>query len=319
MRYQTIHSFEKHLLGESSPSPVYLIAIPDDYERAQVLGLVSSRLSPASEVVRFSPELDCVDLFDALQSPSLFGGEPVVLLEDCDDLKKKEVDRILEFLQTNRSGSLVLSSRGKTPFAKVVEKMGVVCDLLDEKPWDKEKRLSITLSEMAKRAGKRLGGDAPPLLFERLGRDAALLVKEMEKLICYVGERPTIERSDIFQISSLSDSDTAWQMAEEIVWERGGSFDPAHFPQILFSLRSQLQIGLKITSLLEAGVPSGEWGPYFPKMWPRTLEKRRDQAMKKGSGFFKRGLDIVYKVEALSRSGASSAEALFDLVRVYLG
>ncbi len=55
-----------------------------------------------------------------------------------------------------------------------------------------------------------------------------------------------------------------------------GYVDPSGLPALIFSLRAQLQLGLKITTLIESGIPSAEWTPYFPKIWPRTLEKRKN-------------------------------------------
>ncbi len=322
MKYQNVPSFEKHL-ASASPDHlcrVYLIAMADDYERSLVLqSLVKRTLAPDCSLQKFSPDLDCRELFDALQSPSLFGGEAVVLFDECEALKKKEAEQIAAFLEkTTLYGYLLLGSRGKTPLSKVVEKIGVVLDMSEEKPWDKEKRISEALAAIAMSQGKRLASDAIPLLLERLGTDISLLTQEVHKLICYVGDRPTIERSDIFRISSTGGSYTLWQVAEEIVWEGGGSFDPSMFPGIIFSLRPQLQIGLKITTLMEEGVPFSEWTPYFPKMWPRTLEKRKNQAAQKGSLFFKKGLETLFKIESLSRTGISQTEALFDLFRTTL-
>jgi DNA polymerase-3 subunit delta len=292
----------------------------DDYERSLVLqSLVKKTLASNCSLQRFSSDLECRELFDALQSPSLFGGDAVVLFDECETLKKSQVEQISGFLEkTAPCGYLLMGSRGKTPLSKVVEKTGIILDMSEEKPWDKEKRLIETLAAIATSQGKRLASDATPLLLERLGTDISLLTQEVNKLICYVGDRLMIERSDIFRISSTGGSHTLWQIAEEIIWEGGGSFDPSMFPGIIFSLRPQLQIGLKITTLIEEGVPFSEWTPYFPKMWPRTLEKRREQAAQKGSAFFRKGLKMLFKIESLSRTGSNQAEALFDLFRTTL-
>lgn len=322
MKYQNVKSFEKHLLSAYPDHlcRVYLIALADDCERSQVLQLLAQKVLPQDGMPqRFSPDCECRDLFDALQSPSLFGGDAVVLLDGCEALKKKDCEKISEFLEKSPlCGYLLLGSRGKTPLAKIVEKMGVTLDMSEEKPWDKEKRLTETVSDIAKKEGKRLSPDAIPLLFERLGMDIAMLTQEIFKLACYVGDRLTIERSDIFQMCAPTSNSTLWQMAEEIIWEGGGSFDPSIFPGIIFSLRPQLQLGLKITTLLEEGVPPQEWTAYFPKMWPRTLEKRKEQAERKGSFYFKNGLDMLFKIESLSRTSSIQPEALFDLFRTTL-
>ena len=317
MKYQNIQLFEKSL---SLSHRVYLVVMPSDQERfAMLQKIVQRAVPPGHSLERFSSDVECRVLFDAMLSPSLFGGDTVVLLDECEAFKKKEVEQLLAFLEKNvLAGYLLLGSRGKTPLSKVVEKTGALLDMSEEKPWDRDKRLAETLIEMAKKEGKWLSPDAVPLLIECAGPDLSMLSQEMDKLICYVGDRATIERTDIFRLCGSHAQETPWQIAEEIVWEGKGTFDPAGFVGLIFSLRSQLQLGLKITTLLEAKVPASEWTPYFPKIWPRTLEKRKGQAMHKGALYFKKGLDMLYKIESLSRTSAVLPEALFDLFRTHL-
>jgi DNA polymerase-3 subunit delta len=322
MKYQSIKSFEKALSEGSSPQAckIFLMIQSQDSERLDSFKKIIQAISPSNPTVeRFAPDVELHLLFDSLLSPSLFGGDPIVVLDGCEGMKKKETEIILAFLEKNPiAGYLILGSRGKTPFSKLVEKIGTVLDMTEEKPWDKDKRIRETLSDIAQNEGKRLSPDAIPLLIEQLGYDVALLSQEMMKLVCYVGDRPTIERSDIFLCSSAKGQQLPWQIAEELVWEGRGFFDPASFHPLLFSIRVQLQIGLKINSLLEHGVPFSEWSAYFPKVWPKTLEKRRDIASAKGSIYFQNALALLFKIESLSRTDSTQTEALFDLLKARL-
>lgn len=322
MRYQNIKAFERHLSENSSCEKcrVYLVQMSDDKERLNLLNEIICKSIPKNHSLeKFSSSDELREIFDALISPSLFGGQVVVALDECEAFKKKDVETVSEFIEkSSLSGYLLLGSRGKTPLSKVVEKIGLVLDMSEEKPWDKEKRLAETLGEMAKMEGKRLSPEAIPLLIEWLGTDIATLSQEVQKLVCYVGDKLIIERSDVFCICGSNVSKTPWQAAEEIVWEGEASFDPTTFSALIFALRSQLQIGLKITTLLKDGIPSAQWAPYFPKIWPRTLEKRKEQAARKGSAYFKQGLEMLFKVESMSRQGSVDTEALFDLFRTTL-
>jgi hypothetical protein len=94
--------------------------------------------------------------------------------------------------------------------------------------------------------------------------------------------------------------------------------DPAAFHSIIPSLRSQLEMGLKISELLAADTPRGEWAAFLPRAWPKMLEKRSAQAMKLGRSFFKNGLDLLFQIELLSRTGAGREGALLDLFRMRL-
>ena len=170
---------------------------------------------------------------------------------------KKDLQALADLIvQSPLYGTLLVGARSKTPLSSAIEKIGVVFDMSEEKPWDKEKRLAEQIVERVQTAGKRLAPDAVPLLFERLGTDLALMDSEMDKLICFVGEKPTIDRSDVFRISASSRKNTLWQTAEEIVWDGGAAaLDPESFHGLVPILRSQLQLGLKLIELSAANCP----------------------------------------------------------------
>ncbi len=316
MKYTNLKAFQKHL---ESASPhnfcrVYLIAIPDDFERNKGLDLILSYIK--GEAVRFAgSDFEMRDYLDATQSGSLFGSS-VVLFDELDKVGKKEVQLIGDAL--SKSGAtLLFGTRSKTPIAPLIEKEGVILDLLEEKPWDKEKRLIDQLMERGKNGGKRVSSEVPPLLIERLGADPALLDSEMDKLICYTGAQPQITRDDVLQISPASRTATLWQTAEEVIWE-GGEFPPldsASFHGMIPSLRSQLHLGLSLATLIEEKVPSTEWSRYLPKLWPKTLEKRSSQSARLGSHYFRKGLEKLFEIELLSRSQSTQYRALLDLFR----
>lgn len=316
MKYQNLSLFEKHIATSGVDAHhLYLILMGDDRERSDCLSALTQRLlAKDCRLEKFTPDDPLSSILDALQSPSLFGGEAVVVCDCCEQFKKPQVETLTEFLNTvSFPGYFLLGAHGKTPLSKVADARGIVLDTSEEKPWDKEKRLSHFAIERAKQSGKWLSSDAAALLLEKLGTDIALLSSEIDKLICYVGDHPTIERSDIFLIASSQFSHTLWEMAEAIVWEGKKVFDADAFPALIYALRSQLQIGLKMATLIEEKAPESAWSAHFPKMWPRTLEKRREESRKKGSPFFQKGLDSLYQIELLSRSGSTQTTVFLDL------
>lgn len=313
MRYQNLKSFQKHL-ATAAPDHLchcYLIILSDDYERTKWL----KEILVAPNVCFSGAEVSVEQILDAL-SPTLFGGQPVVIVDEVERLDKKG----LELLAANLPGSgyLLLGARKKISLTTAVEKEGVILDLSEEKPWDKEKRIAEQLSQRVEQAGKRLASDVAPLLFERIGIDPALLDREIDKLLCFVGERPTIERSDVFRISASNSTHTLWQTAEEIVWGEGKIALPeaSAFHALLPALRSQLQLGCKIAALSSTGASTAEWSASLPKIWPKTLEKRRSQVERLGASYFQKGLKLLFDIELLSRTGSSQLTTLLDLFRM---
>ena len=295
---------------------VFLVVMSEPSERQAVFEKLIPKDHP---VEKFSPGVEMSTFFDALLSPSLFGGASVVILDECEKLPKKETENLGNFLQKNSpSGILILGSKGKTPLTKVVEKVGACLDMSGEKPWEKQKRIHEVLITAAKGEGKWLSNDAATLIIEKIGSDLGALLQEIRKLSCFVGARQNIERADVFRITSTNSNDTPWKVAEEMIWEGGGrSFDPAGFVPLIFSLRAQLQMGEKMKSLIAGNIPFSEWSSFFPKVWPSTLEKRRAQAAAQHPLYFKKGLEMLFKIEMLIRTGARPQD-LFDLFRVTL-
>lgn len=297
-------------------SRVFLVTVPDDYERLQTLDALAAFLGQSAH--RFTgADFNQRAFSDQLQTTSLFEGEPVTLLDEIEKLSKKEAQQLPTQLSY---GYLIYGSRSKTPLAASIEKEGFVLDLLEEKPWDKEKRLAAELQAKASSAGKTLSPEVIPLLFDRLDKDSGLLESELEKLICYTGDESRIAAEHVLAITSISRTHTFWQMAEELIWEgiAIAPLDDAAFHPLLPSLRSQLQLGLKIAALLETGTAREEWSQVLGRVYPKTLEKRTSQAARLGQSYFARGLKTLFEIELASRNNSTSYAALLDLFRTRL-
>jgi len=320
LRYHNFRSFTKHL-ASAAPDHLckrYLIAVPDEYERRAAIQAILSHLPGCDRISFQGSETSCGIVADALLSPTLFSGEPIVFLDEAEKMGKKEQQALADWVASSPHFGYFLACAGsKTPLSGPFEKVGVVFDLLEEKPWEKEKRLGEQMAERASAAGKRLASDAALLLLERMGPDPAGLASEIDKLICFVGDKPLIDRSDIFRISAAAKAHTLWQEAEGIVWEgETGASDPSSFHGLIPALRSQLQTGLKLFDLVSSGRPREEWASFLPRLWPKLMEKRTAQAAKLGRRYFKTGLELLFEIELLSRSGSSSEEALLDYFKI---
>lgn len=324
MRFQHVNSFEKHLQTSSISSACrcLLIALADDQERAKILQSSLAALGIAlHSMTRFQAgESTVSEVIDFFQTPSLFETESIACFDGCEKLSKQETQLLILFIEKGLvGGRLFLGARGKvSPLMKAVEQGGVVLDLTDEKPWDREKRFQEMIAGQALLAGKRLAPDAASLLIEKVGLDAALLASEVDKLVCYVGDKLSIERTDVFRISAQSRTHTLWQTAEALIWDEGHALDPSSFHGLIPALRSQLHLGLTLCHLIESRTPSDQWSAYLPKIWPRTLEKRSAQAAKRGSFFYQKALDQLFKIELLSRTGSDQYEALLSLFALNL-
>jgi DNA polymerase-3 subunit delta len=318
MKFSNAAAFLKQL--HTKRERMMAVAAPDDYERGETIHQILKILGTPEQVVRFhGPDLDLKQLIDALETASLFGGETIAVVDLADKIPKAVLTDLQKFLPLT-FGQLVLGFGGKSPLIALVEKAGFVFDLLDEKSWDKEKRLQELMQNKVRQACVTISSHALTLFLERQEKDAALLEREMEKLLCYIGERKHIDEADVLAIVTKSRSATLWHMAEELVWERKlkEPFDEASFHPLMGAIRSQLQLGLKITTLLEQNASREEWSEALPRLFAKTLEKRTAQAAKLGSTYFASALGFLFDMELRSRSGSSELSALFDLFRAKL-
>jgi len=287
-----------------SLSRVYFVGVPHDYERLEVCDAILKYLPPDGSIRRFSSS---DEVSDHLGSHCLFGGEPIAIVENAEKLKSVEIPRY---------GYLILAAKSKTSLSEQVEKEGIVLDLLNEKPWEKEKRIAAQLEAKVKSAGTVIAPDALALLMERQDLDAGLLEREIDKLICYAEGKIGVE--DVLALCASTRSFALWQTAEALIWEGTGHPDGEHFHALIPALRSQLQLGLKIATLLAENAPSEEWTRSLPKVYPKTLEKRTSQAQRLGTKYFSRGLIALFDIELRSRTGSTQYAALLDLFRAKL-
>ena len=228
MKYTNVPAFKRQIEAayQKEMPRVYLILAESAFERARLLDYVLCYLPHpnAYSVFRYAgEEADAAKIISALSSPSLFGGRPLLILDDAAALAKDTVRRLSEFIKEPFGGYLVMGASAKgalLPLLREVESCGMLLDLLAEKPWEKEKRLADFLQAECAKACKTLEKQASSRLLEFAGLDMSALFREINKLIAFVGERAVITAEDVLAVCYRSHQNTIWQLAEELVWNR---------------------------------------------------------------------------------------------------
>lgn len=322
MRYSQWKAFHKHLHNAAPEhlSSLYLVVIEEEYERMLWMQQVAVAFAPhAFAMYTFSAkELSLVRLAEELQQRSLFVAAPLILVDGLHELSA-EIQRAWVHFFSNlhvSAGALILGSAAKLNYAAVVERHGIVFDLSEEKIWEKEQRLKDQAIERVEKEQKKWAPGALEALFVRIEKKSAWVAQEVEKLLLFAQDRAEITSEDVQAISSSSLSYTLWQIAERMVWEKGWGgeeMEAGDLQGLIACLRTQMQLGVKIASLQQRSVqPSRE---HFPTIWPKVLEKRIQQTLQLGLGFFEKGLEVLFQVEWLSRSTSLSEKALLTLLR----
>jgi DNA polymerase-3 subunit delta len=328
VKFSSISAFDKHL-KEAFPhhlAPIFLLVTPCDYERQKNIDKISSLIQkkdPTVRVVRLSGlESSLEQVKGELMTPSLWGGLTLVIYTEVDKVKNNAAlgDHFPPGVH------LILGASGFKAVSELYQKGKkevVALDLSDEKPWEKERRLQEWLVEQARLQQKNLHSDVVHYLMQHLGPDLATLDQELTKLICYVGEKNHIALEDAKAICGTRDLFTGWQLAEKIVWERATSLgqklnDLGFIFPFIGQLRYQLQLGYRLSELLEKKTSPSDIKHHFPTLRPQQLEKFTTQAKARRPVFFHRGLEALFQLEFAAKSSPLDIGVLFDLFQAKL-
>lgn len=213
------------LMKKGSPGECYLFEGTEEYIKQQALKNLYTKLLPAgleemNRVELTDPDAD--SLIAAAETLPFMAEKRLVVIRECALLmagrKEEDEDRlqaIADYLgHISPSACLVFYVKGKADGRKklytILKKKNAIVDFSPMSDADCADWCVRTLRRM----GKKLSGDNAGRLVFTVGRDAALLKQEMEKLCAYLDERDTITAEDIDAICTRSTECTVFQMVD---------------------------------------------------------------------------------------------------------
>ena len=324
-------AFEKQIKEAlpQKPQPVYLINSKDDNERkAAWESLRAQLLAGNAGLSSFYPDkCEASHVMEELQSLSFFHDATVVFIEQIDKARKELTDGLIKYLNSpNPRSVLVLSASGlrsNSPLYQRCEKLGLVLDIPEEKPWEKERHLRDQLIDWAAKEGKRIAPDAAALLVQQIGPVADSLKGELEKLICYIGDRKQITQADICMIGIAVPQENIWALGTAIFRRQGGVAlrvaanlmeQGMALQQVLRNIRVQFQTEFQVCSILQNGGSPNDIMKHFPYMRGKILETHVQQAQNYGMARFKRGLLAIDAADLKVRNSDIAAETCINML-----
>ncbi len=296
----------------------FLVISPDPYDRKKIIDLICRYLPHKNtySVERLSAKDDSVlKMKSQLDAPSLFGGDPLIIYEDVESIKKSDIKELSKLLKGSIFGYLLCGAKIKPSNLADFEKAGVVLDLTYEKIWEKHKRFAELIVSKCAQAKKSISPEAVESFLDQAGFDRAQIEQEIEKLITYVGDKLQVEVKDVEEVIVSIKQHTLWQIAEKIIWgDRDVVFeemDMSFFHGLLAALRFQLQLGLKIASIQETD-EEGFDRYQLPRMNPKVFQLRKEIAAVRKSYFFKNALTYLYEIDLLSKNQVNYPQLLMD-------
>jgi DNA polymerase III subunit delta len=339
MKYSNLRAFEKHLEGAAPKhfANIYLVLAKDAFERKiAVERIIDSVFKDQSSremgVQTFDSEgLNIEQLLNELQALVFFSAQRIIVLQQAEKLAKSACEKLESyFAHPNRSICLVISASAinhSTLFYKKAEKAGVILEIAEEKPWEREKSMQEWLVQKAMCEGIKIHPQVCQGLLKQTGTDLASLNQEVEKLICYVGERKEITLSDLSAVCTNLNLESIWQLGEAIFRCDGAAAlrimkkllnEGTAFLALLRQLRSQLQTDYQICSLLISGGSSADVAVQFPYMKGAILERHLEQSRTYGMQRFKRGLLKIDETEILAKNSSVDTDWLAENLIVTL-
>lgn len=339
MKYTHLNAFKKHV-QDSIPdllSDIYLILAKEEYIRRQAIDCLIRSSLPEVKSLEMS-----VQVFDAaeytansilqeLETLNFFVKKRIVVVHHVDHFDKASTLKFeAYFAKPNRSVMLILAAetlKSTMTFYKRAEKAGVVFDVPEEKPWEKEKSLTEWVLQEAFASQKQMSPSTALSFVKRIGHDQSLLYQELKKLFCYIGDRPAIQTLDIEAICTTTQMDTGWQLGEAVFQKntgealrmaRGILAEGAAFIALLRQLRSQFQTQVLISSILKNGGTAADVALEFPYMKGAILDKNIRQSQGYGMDPLRQGLLMIDQTELAAKSTGANIEFLADMLMVKL-
>lgn len=292
---------------------VYLLLGDDEERKARgVEKLRGNRVAEVYDAAETSPET----VVSALNTYSLFGEGPFVVVRNLDAWNAAQKTRILAYLNNSspEADLVMLGAKlgAREKLLAAVKKAGEVHDL--KQPTGKAlARWSIGY---AKNQGLELPEYVAEELVARCSDDKAKVSREAEKLALYAEGAATMEdvealcppdlQSNIFQfVDALGagDSGQALHLLEALL----GTGEPPL--RILYMIRRQFRLLARARSLLEAGAPRPEVASKL-KVPPFVARKLEEQARGMVEEDLENALALVLDLERGLKGGSDLSEEL---------
>ncbi len=332
MKYTNIKSFESHLRESSKQHlmDLYLICDKEDFTCRLLVKHIVTLSDLGQPKVLLGEDVSLATLETYLFGMSLFTDKEIVIIHQIHKLKKPILDALARFLDHPNPGiRLILTCRERDQhlFFKKAEKAGVILDLLQEKPWEKEERLAKWIEQSVRSAKKNMTYATAMQLVKRIGPTQGLISGEIEKLICYVNARIDITIEDVKVLSSIALHDTVWKVGNYLL---EGALAKALkvvdylfnqglvLPVFVATLRHQFQNSYQLLSLKEEGKSYQEIEQSLPKQRGKFFIKNLQLAEIYSHANLKQALMRIHEIEVQSREIMSNPRAVSELLCIQI-
>jgi len=223
INYQTILAW----INQKKIVPVYLLLGEEEYQKKEIISRIKQITFPTSESMEFNydvfygDEANVGDIIDVANSYPMMHEFRMVVVKEVDVLSVEEKNILASYVKDPAPFTrLILLADKLEPsqeLYKAVAKLGTIAmfySLFDNQA------LSWLEAQSFQRAKKKISRSAATLLIQRLGTNLNNLNTELDKLILYVGNRPTIEEDDVIKASVGFQEENIFALIEAIGYRK---------------------------------------------------------------------------------------------------
>jgi DNA polymerase III delta subunit len=303
-RCRDLKSFFSVLRKEEFSLAVVGVALEKEDERKAVVSQIEKALFQKENIERKKISFALKDRWlEHMESLFLFQEQHLIFIDEWEVITAEQEKNFLKILPALTSyAKVVLGGKNAKMFSSSLTESFVLLDLSEEKLWDRQARLAQWVQEMAEKAGKKISKELALQLVKKQSEEWSSLEKEMEKLLCYIGVRSSIEKEDMESLCKRREV-SSWELADQWVWENGAGkqlqerlkeikyWDVSAAIGFFNQLRYVLETGLKMCDVENRGaVPA------------YRMKKYGSLAQERGRTFFRKALQRLYEAECFLKN-----------------
>ncbi|MBT6967163.1 MAG: hypothetical protein HOA02_00035 [Planctomycetes bacterium] len=223
---------------KEGPPPITVVVGQEQLLRREAIAMLLESLPGGTpdpdSILRYQGTRSATDeqirqIFDELRTPSLFGGGPVVIVQDAQNWFKSDPDSWVQFFSSAPTGSLLILTAdaldGRSKVAKAIGKFGLTISAdrpfhrpppwqPDANPWDHE--LNSWVIHRFHNHSLKVTAPVAQLLIDRIGPQMDQLASAIEKIstICDSRQIDQIDQSIIVENSAAGGDGTAFELVD---------------------------------------------------------------------------------------------------------
>ena len=249
---------------------VYLLYGDEDYLKLQYKNKLLRALVTEGDTMNFSrfegKEAQVTALIDLAETMPFFAEHRVILVEDS-GFFKNAAPQLAEYLpDMPETTCMIFIEKEVDKRSKTYKSLKDIGRMVEFKTPD-EKMLTRWVLTVLQKNGKKLTQPTMQLFLEKAGNSMGNIDRELEKLICYVGDREIIQMDDVEEICTGQTENRIFDMIHMMAEKRQKEALELYYDllalkeppmRILFLLVRQFNILLQVKTMVAAGMEQNQ-------------------------------------------------------------